>query len=40
MSEIITFNNFQEKFKDLDKNHICTNRLQEQLFEFIPILFK
>ena len=39
MNEIITFNNFQEKFKDLDKNNICTNKLQEQLFEFIPTLF-
>lgn len=39
MNEIITFNNFQEKFKDLDKNGICTNKLQEQLFEFIPTLF-
>jgi hypothetical protein len=39
MNEIITFNNFQEKFRELDKNHICTDRLQEQLFEFIPILF-
>jgi hypothetical protein len=39
MSEIVTFNNFKEKFKSLDKNIICTDKLQKQLFEFIPTLF-
>jgi len=39
MKEIITFNNFQEKLKDLDKHTICTDKLYEQLFEFIPTLF-
>ncbi|MBL0686950.1 MAG: DNA integrity scanning protein DisA nucleotide-binding domain protein [Sulfurospirillum sp.] len=39
MNEIVTFNNFQDKFKNLDKNSICTDKLQEQLFEFIPTLF-
>ena len=39
MSEIITFNNFQENFNDLDINNICTDKLQKQLFAFIPILF-
>ena len=39
MNKIITFNNFQEEFKNLDKNGICTEKLQEQLFEFIPTLF-